>query len=179
MRTGCIRAATIVIMLAAQASGAVKQEKGTEEGFWDSHAVFVCRFGAMPDGPLPRHYPVTVVAVMATDILVPTDLTLTGAFNVGNSALMARRPLKKGSVAVVCAEKRKNEWSLTHNDVTFLPEGSALTMVNGVEDKQVAAIAVSVKAVREKAQRKKLGIPERPEDVGPVSRGGAQWSWCG
>ena len=141
-------ASAFAIVCSSAARAGVVSSDGTEEGFWDHHAVVVCEFNRIPDDPRRTGYPVTIRAVLATDFLVPTQMVVRGDINAPDSGLRVKVLPSQGTVALLCVRVENGQWVLPREILTFLPTGSALIPVKGLDDPLLRRIEARVREAR-------------------------------
>ena len=147
-----ILAAALSLLAPSRGRCALILLDGTDPGFWDDHAVAVCRVDRVTEDS--RHLirlKMTVTAVLATDATLPTLLEFDTGIGAPGSSLMSV-VVHEGDAVLVCLRRTGIEWKLPDGEaLAFFPNGRPL-FVLGSDANAVNEVEKKVKEARRKAR---------------------------
>lgn len=138
---------SITLGCVTEAMAGVSVYSGTEAGFWTNRAVIVGRVAAVGSSD---QLEIEVLAVVSTEIVVPTRLTMRYKPLSFGSAL---KSVDQGEVALFVIERTDNGWTLPTNLLKFMPSGNAISPVEGIDDAQVAELEQAIRELRIEARQ--------------------------
>ena len=141
----------IAVLSASVAVAAVVVESGTDPKFWPKHAVVVGRIISIKEGRLGTTIRLQVLAVVATDLLVPVDLTLTDVpLGAPECGLLVE--VRVGMLAAVCLERVGTGWSVSGNGLAFFPTGKGIVPISGLDDPVLGEVVRKVADARKRSR---------------------------
>ena len=125
---------------------------GTEEGFWSHRSMIVARLERLTLGETTGELHLQVLAVLATDQMIQTEIDVQYSLRKSNSALIRFDPVAGETyILYVFRRSRADPWMLPNEFNTFLStpaRTAAAERVAGLDDKRVLEVATKIFEVR-------------------------------
>lgn len=134
------------------AKGAVVEERGTSPGYWDSHCVIVCKINEVHLARSGHTVPVSLLAVVSTNFIVPTSDMDIGF--IASESSVTLTDLTVGTTVCACLHRLEGHWWLPHNETTFMltASGSPIQRISGLDDPKIGAIVEAVNKARRESE---------------------------
>ncbi len=142
---------------------------GNEAGFWEDRAVVIVtvRRVGPPSGDDAMQLRARVLAVVATNHMVPTDLRLKYPIRFANTSLWGFSP-QRGETYALCIRYVRGNWELERHGLKFFDSGGGAERIAGLDDPKVNILLSRIVELRGKS-RHAAGDPDNAQQRGDAS----------
>ncbi len=140
----------MILLNAAPPAHGQRTASGIEHGFWEDRAVVVARIAEVHGKRSSPQVAIDVVAVAATDFLIPVRLTLDPVVLGPGSAMLSDFPYDRGDVLLLCVHKKGGGWILTGEYMAFFDSHTEIVHLKAADDPALGPMLEKVFETRKK-----------------------------